>query len=524
MEYIGEIGRPGLREIAGDCDPAVSGVYRRKLAAVRPDFLIISPPKTGSTWLADNFRCHPGIFVPDVKEVKYFSYFCEWLDLDWYLDHFRSARGRLLGEASPSYAILPIDRIRWIRHILPDVKLIYLMRDPVGRAWSHARHCCRFGEANFSERSAKIEAITESQWRENFVHDWPLANGDYLSQLQRWLSVFPREQFFIGFYESIASDPEALLHDLFTFLGADANVDYSAFRVKERIFAGLSKELPHRQKQFLQELLHNRTQELAEFLRNRFGLELPSEWAASCLPADGSAAESRDCHGAPISPMDERRRTLQATDSFDRVDGGSGDVHDVRRKPAEAGRLGAFRSQCDDRRLLDILERVEENSVSLVQIATDYAGYNVLFYRGAFYAIQKDLNFTCIEQQDSMKLDPCRADGQCFVASNLCAVKDQIKLHLLARVETQAETIARLQASLHEMGEYIACLEQRLGESVATFQTLRGDLGKLEQETKPYRSFYRMVGRIDKRLRSAWDTGLRRLKEILGRTGDRTRR
>ena len=46
-----------------------------------PQFLVISPSKTGSTWLADNLRCHPQIFVPAVKEVKYFSSLFKWLNL-----------------------------------------------------------------------------------------------------------------------------------------------------------------------------------------------------------------------------------------------------------------------------------------------------------------------------------------------------------------------------------------------------------------------------------------------------------
>src|SRR5215218_4326678 len=111
-----------------------AGLPRHKLAAL-PDFLVVSPPKTGSTWLADNLRRHPGLFVPASKEVKYFSLFGDWLGLEWYLDHFIAAGARLKGEASPSYALLPEERIRLVRDLMPGVKLIYLMRDPLARAW-----------------------------------------------------------------------------------------------------------------------------------------------------------------------------------------------------------------------------------------------------------------------------------------------------------------------------------------------------------------------------------------------------
>src|SRR5712692_4817356 len=79
-------------------------------SASLPDFHIISPPKSGSNWHAANLRCHPEIFIPDIKEVKYFSSYCRWLDLNWYAGHFKEGGGRLKAESSPSYAILPSHR------------------------------------------------------------------------------------------------------------------------------------------------------------------------------------------------------------------------------------------------------------------------------------------------------------------------------------------------------------------------------------------------------------------------------
>ena len=78
------------------------------------------------------------MFVPERKELAYFGMLSRWVDLPWYARQFRPAGGRLAGEASPSYALLPVRTIRLIRDLLPDLKLIYLMRNPVPRAWSHA--------------------------------------------------------------------------------------------------------------------------------------------------------------------------------------------------------------------------------------------------------------------------------------------------------------------------------------------------------------------------------------------------
>jgi hypothetical protein len=53
------------------------------------------------------------------QEVKYFSSLLKWLDLDWYLSHFIAGSDRVKGEASPSYALLPVERIELIRQLSP---------------------------------------------------------------------------------------------------------------------------------------------------------------------------------------------------------------------------------------------------------------------------------------------------------------------------------------------------------------------------------------------------------------------
>ena len=104
-----------------------------------PDFLIISPPKTATTWLSKNLSCHPELFIPKKKELRYFSVYWKWLNVNWYLKHFQGANHLKKGEASPEYAILPLPIIKSIKLLIPDLKLIFLMRDPVDRAWSLAK-------------------------------------------------------------------------------------------------------------------------------------------------------------------------------------------------------------------------------------------------------------------------------------------------------------------------------------------------------------------------------------------------
>ena len=102
---------------------------------------------------------------------------------------------------------------------MPDLKVIFLLRDPAGRAWSHARHNWRHGEANFSGNRPHLEQITDADWRENFYHPWPSISGDYLGQIRRWRAFFPREQIHVGFFEHFVSNPRKFLADVFEFLG-----------------------------------------------------------------------------------------------------------------------------------------------------------------------------------------------------------------------------------------------------------------------------------------------------------------
>jgi hypothetical protein len=365
------------------------GISPARFRACRPDFLVISPPKTGSTWLADNLRCHPQVYVPALKEIKYFSTFFEALDLGWYLEHFTAGGGRLKGEASPTYALLPVDRIRLIRRLMPDLKLIFLMRDPVARAWSHAKHTYRYRELNFASCALEFAAVEEARWHANFVEDWALASGDYLGQLQRWLSVFPREQMYVGFFGSIVKRPEALLREIFEFLGVAADLDLAAFPVRERILAGISGEPSASLKRTLHQLLHARTVALAEFLRAQFGLVPPPEWSDTLAP--------------PAQP--------DAT------------------FPSN-GPIEVFARALDDGYLTRVLDAEKSFPSARCLIQDDHHGYALFFRRGRFYALSRSLPPLWPGDVDDAVLEDYQRSGDCFSAATLAGVKACVDRHV----------------------------------------------------------------------------------------------
>jgi len=439
--------------------PTTSAIERPPLAPCHahanvkqhlPDFLIISPPKTGSTWLASNLQCHPEVFLARMKEVKYFSMYHRWLDLDWYAGHFRQAGARLKGEASPSYALLPCGMIRWIHSLMPRVKLLFLMRDPVARAWSHARHNYRYREANFENFRGDLESVPEGIWRENFRHPWPLASGDYLGQLRRWLSVFPGEQIHVDLYERLSTDPEALLLRALAFLGVRTeSLDWPVFRTREIILPGVDKTLPAPLARDLQGLLRERTRQLETFLRDAFSLDVRESW------------ENTLDH----VPVDE----------------------DPARK--------VFARAMDDVYLADLLD-AEVHSSDPQLLVEGYHGYNLVLHRGRFVALAQSLGDVNLERLHEIVLRGRDGPG-ILLADSMGHIKERVAEQVVQDLEQ------RLALQLSELQARQRQCDALLSQHEALIARLRSSpILRVEDKLRPWLARVRtFLGRALGRLR-----------------------
>jgi hypothetical protein len=218
-----------------------------------PDFLVIGAQKAGTTALYAYLRWHPGITGPSWKEVRFFDRHW-WRGEGWYRGQFplRSA-GRLVGEASPSYVFHPRAPER-ARSLVPDAKLVALLRDPVDRAYSHYQHEVVLGREPLSfedalaaecERTrgeverlvADPRAFSRAWWDHTYV-----ARGLYAEQLERWLEVFPREQLTVVTTDELGQRPAETYASILSFLGAapHALADYP--RVFDRDYEPMRPE------------------------------------------------------------------------------------------------------------------------------------------------------------------------------------------------------------------------------------------------------------------------------------------
>src|SRR5690242_11569113 len=109
-----------------------------------PTFLVIGAMKAGTTSLYEYLRAHPQIFMATPKELHFFPESKHWGDgVDWYTAHFEAGRDDAVrGEISPSYSQadqFPGVAAR-VAQVVPDAKIVYLVREPVARAQSMYLH------------------------------------------------------------------------------------------------------------------------------------------------------------------------------------------------------------------------------------------------------------------------------------------------------------------------------------------------------------------------------------------------
>lgn len=200
-----------------------------------PDFVGIGLMKCGTTWLYENLRAHPGVFVSERKELRYFSNHFQTPLAD-YAANFADAGDRIAGEISPVYATLPERRIRFLKKVMPDVRLILLLRDPVEREWSRIHH-------HLTKSGHSVLEVPEDEVLRAIGEESLLRQGGYTGVIDRWLEHFPEEQLFIGFHDDIRDRPKSLLEDVFRFLGVTTDLDWDTLPFRETIIPPYLPEL-----------------------------------------------------------------------------------------------------------------------------------------------------------------------------------------------------------------------------------------------------------------------------------------
>jgi hypothetical protein len=222
-----------------------------------PHFLGIGAQRAGTTWLYANLSAQPGIWMPPVKELHFFDEKARLkhrslatrafgrLEADarwrrqvrtqwrawrrrrrrptlwelryllgrpsdaWYLRLFKPGEGRVSGEITPNYMILARADVEHVHTLLPDARIILMVRNPIERAWSGSMMRVK-DDVSLESRERSAGAIEGNRSRRL---------TDYLRALENWSSCFPADRIYLGFMEDVARHPQLLLSGVCEFLG-----------------------------------------------------------------------------------------------------------------------------------------------------------------------------------------------------------------------------------------------------------------------------------------------------------------
>lgn len=243
-----------------------------------PDFLGIGAQKAGTTWLDSNLRRHPKLWLPPMKELQFFShlhvaaarrwtgrqrhergtqllrryvqnvppqdwdyrYIARLGDLvagpitdAWYGRMFALARpAQMCGEITPDYCTLPEAGIEHVLRLSPEVRIIFSLRDPIERSWSHIR------------MTARGRGVSDVEKLEHFARQADqLQRANYPAIIARWRKFVPEERFLVIFMDDIVSQPTAVLQKVCAFLGVPYR-DKAFAKAANPVHVGEAQEIP----------------------------------------------------------------------------------------------------------------------------------------------------------------------------------------------------------------------------------------------------------------------------------------
>ena len=217
MSFLGKAFLLGLMQWPGGFMLSRRGLMNNRL----PTFIGIGAMKSGTTSLYAYLSIHPEIEMSVRKETDFFMKFNNLeKNLSWYESSFSGNR-KIRGEISPTYTKYPqVKNVpERMREILPDVKILYIVREPIDRIISHVWHHLVMGRGD-----NWFESIQEAIDRKDLLFNEYVSASVYKDQLTDYLKYFPKEQILVLAFDELKNRPEAFMAKVCRFLGVD--VDY----------------------------------------------------------------------------------------------------------------------------------------------------------------------------------------------------------------------------------------------------------------------------------------------------------
>ena len=208
-------------------------------AVTLPNFLVIGAHKGASTSLRAYLGAHPDVFVAPALEPSFFalegqerfrpdgSYTrpdMEQSGATYTLEEYEAlfagvTSEHAIGEKSPAYLTNKDAPFR-IKRLIPDVRLIAVLRNPVERAFSHYLMDVRSGHENLTFAEAVGAELERQPMKTGFVRHY-VRSGKYANRIEQYLSLFGPQQIHIYLYEDLLCDMAATMREIYEYLGVD---------------------------------------------------------------------------------------------------------------------------------------------------------------------------------------------------------------------------------------------------------------------------------------------------------------
>jgi len=261
---------------------ALTGHFR-----VLPDFIIIGSAKSGTTSLYDYLTQHPSIYPALWKEIYFFDrYFPR--GITWYRANFPSKfqkffvtkiqrKSFLTGEATPTYIHHPLTAKR-ISKILPHIKLIVLLRNPIDRSYSHYQMEKQMGNEDLTfedaleSENSRIKGESEKMINNPNYYSYKrqifsyLTSGIYVDQLEIWMKYFPKNQFLIIKNEDFDNNQQTVFSQVENFL----DVNHAKIEFKKQNI-GKYNPMNFETRKKLEQFFDSHNKKLYTFLNHDFG-------------------------------------------------------------------------------------------------------------------------------------------------------------------------------------------------------------------------------------------------------------
>jgi sulfotransferase family protein len=197
-----------------------------------PNLIVIGAQKCGTSVLHYYLSLHPEVSMSRPKELNFFIEERNWpRGVDWYKSHF-DADALVRGEASPNYTAFPQHEgvPERMASVVPDAKLIYMIRDPLERIAAHWVH-------NYAKRREK-GTLAETLAHPNTSY---VTRSKYAMQLERFLAHYPKERILIFQQSELRHQRMETLRKVFEFIGVDPDFTHPRFEQERHQTSGKTR-------------------------------------------------------------------------------------------------------------------------------------------------------------------------------------------------------------------------------------------------------------------------------------------